>query len=232
MDSASLIAPFEDGKKAKKFCEKFIEAYTIPAFGAISKTEIDNVVFGLLIKSESINPNLQVYEIARKLNITPTKTRNLLFQWQLRNSDDSEKLKEGLRDALQSVRFGKDGSFLVFGIESPILREEFRSRLKNLGVFADASFSSEIVRLKMEHFVEFLDGFLNKETKEKMREALVKDGQVKDPSFKASAIRIMKHFAEKAIGPDGGEMVNFVEQLFQGNPNALRDGEALATSEE
>ena len=193
MDSASLIAPFEDGKKAKKFCEKFIEAYTIPAFGAISKTEIDNVVFGLLIKSESINPNLQVYEIARKLNITPTKTRNLLFQWQLRNSNDEKILEEGLAEALKSVRFGKDGSFLVFGMESPILREEFRSRLKNLGVFADASFSSEIVRLKVEHFVEFLDGFLKPETRKKMREALVKDGQVKDPSFKASAIRIIKH---------------------------------------
>ena len=232
MDSASLKKSFQDGDEAKSFCIELIKAYTTPAFGAISKTEIDNVVFGLMIKSGLIDLKLQVYEIARKLNITPTKTRNLLFQWQLRNSNDSEKLKEGLREALQSVRFGKDGSFLVFGIESPILREELRSRLKKQGIFADASFSSEIVRLKVEQFVEFLDDFLNEETTKKMREALVKDGQVKDPSFKASAIRIMKHFAEKAIGPDGGEMVNFVEQLFQGNPNALRDGEALANSEE
>ena len=232
MDSVSLIAPFEDGKKAKKFCEEFIKAYTTPAFGATSKTEIDNVVFGLMIESGSIDLKLKVYEIARELNITPTKARNLLFQWQLRNSNDKKTLEDGLAEALKSVRFGKDGSFLVFGIESPILREELRFRLKNLGVFADASFSSEIVRLKVEHFVEFLDGFLNKETTKKMHEALVKDGQVKDPSFKASAIRIMKHFAEKAIGPEGGEMVNFVQGLLEGKLNALKDGEALAKSEE
>ena len=173
-----------------------------------------------------------MYEIARLLNITPTKARNLLFQWQLRNSSDAQKLEERLREALQEVKFGKEGKYIVFGIESPIVREELRFRLKKLGIYADASFSSEIVRLSVEHFVEFLDGFLDEETKDKMHKALIRGGHVKDTSFKAATIRAIKGLAVKAIGPAGDELVGFVQQLFAGDEQALCNVEAHSNPEE
>ena len=163
MNLERLTKPLEKTYQAKLFSRKFLEVFAKPAFGAISKTEVDNLVFALLIEVGALDPKSQVYEIARDLNVTPAKARNLLFQWQLRSMGDGNALKDDLIATLRSVRFANEGNLLVFGIESPLLREELRSRLKRMGVYADASFSSEIVRLSVKHFVEFLDASLDKD---------------------------------------------------------------------
>ncbi len=169
-----------------------------------------------MVEAGAIDPKSQVYEIARDLNVTPAKARNLLFQWQLRSMGDGNALKDDLIAALKSVRFANDGNLLVFGIESPLLREELRSRLKRMGVYADASFSSEIIRLSVKHFVEFLDAFLDKEEKKAMHKALIKDSQLKDKSFKAVAFRILKGVAKKAAGEVGGELTDLFGEAVQG----------------
>ena len=70
---------------AEKFTGAFITAYMSPAFGARSKTEIDLLVFSCLIEAGVINPEAPEYDIARALNITPARVRNLIFNWQLRS---------------------------------------------------------------------------------------------------------------------------------------------------
>ena len=216
MNLEKLTKPLEDPSQAKLFSRKFIEVFSTPAFGAISKTEVDNLVFGLLIEVDALDPKSQVYEIARDLNITPAKARNLLFQWQLRSMGDGVTLKDDIVAALRSVRFTNEGNILVFGIESPLLREELRSRLKRMGVYPDASFSSEIVRLSVEHFVEFLDSFLDKKKKAAMHQALIKDGQMKDKNFKAVAFRILKGIAKKLVGEGVDELGNPFGDAVQG----------------
>jgi hypothetical protein len=227
MDLEKLTKPFETADQARRFSRRFVEAFATPAFGAISKTEIDNLVFALLVDVGALEPNAQVYEIARDLNVTPAKARNLLFQWQLRSMGDGAALKDDLMTALTSVRFANEGNLLVFGIESPLLREELRSRLKRMGVYADASFSSEMVRLSVKHFVDFLDVFLDKETKESTHRALIRDGQVTDKSFKAVAFRILKGIAKKAAGEVGDEVTDLfgdaVRGFMTGNADGVKD---------
>ncbi len=143
-----LIKVFEDPKKSKKFAVNFVQGFTTPAFGAISKTEVDNLVFALLIEAGAIDPESQVFEIARDLKVTPAKARNLLFQWQLRE-DGEGWLQHELVPALRSAKFVKDGDKLEFGIESPRLREELRSALKRKVVYADTSFSPELIRVSV-----------------------------------------------------------------------------------
>ena len=65
--------------------QRFIEAYTATAFGVLPKTEIDLLVFWLLIEAGVIDPNGPIYRTARALNITPAKARGILFQYQLRH---------------------------------------------------------------------------------------------------------------------------------------------------
>ncbi len=227
MDLKKLIEPFEQSDKAKLFSEKFVEGFTNPAFGTLSKAEVDNLVFALLIKVDALNPKSQAYEIARDLNVTPAKARNLLFQWQLRNMGDGPALKEDLVAALKTVRFTKEGDLLAFGIESPLLREELRSSLKRMGIFADASFSSEIVRLPVKHFVEFLDNILDQKVKQEMYQALIKDNLLKDTSFKAISFRILKGIAMKAVGEVGEDLADqfgmAVQGLAFGNIEAVKD---------
>ena len=216
MNIEELIKPLENSDHAKLFSRKFIETFAAPAFGAISKTEVDNLVFGLLVEVGALDPKSQVYEIARDLNITPAKARNLLFQWQLRSMGDGNALKDDLIAALKSVKFAKDGDFLIFGVESPLLREELRSRLKRMGVYADASFSSEMIRLSVKHFVEFLDVFLGEAEKKAMHKALIKDNQLKDKSFKAVAFRVLKGVAKKAAGEVGAELTDLFGEAVRG----------------
>ncbi|MDE0156036.1 MAG: hypothetical protein OXI88_00660 [Gammaproteobacteria bacterium] len=216
MDMNKLLTPLDDNEKVKNFYQNFIKTFVTPAFGAISKTEVDNLVFGLLIDAGALDPKSQVYEIARDLNVTPAKARNLLFQWQLRSMGNGDVLKKDLIEALSSVRFVKDGDLLSFGVESPLLREELRSRLKHLQIYADASFSSEIIRISVDHFVEFLDDFLGDIGKKKIQQALIKDNQIEDNSYKAAACRILKGIAEKAAGEAGGELTDLLGKAVSG----------------
>ena len=216
MDINKLLTPLDDNKKVKDFYENFIKIFATPAFGAISKTEVDNLVFGLLIDAGALSPKSQVYEIARDLNVTPAKARNLLFQWQLRSMGKGDVLKNDLIEALTSLRFSKNGGLLSFGVESPLLREELRSRLKHLRIYADASFSSEIIRISVEHFVEFLDDFLDDSEKRKINQALLNDNQIDDKSYKAAARRILESIAEKAVGKAGGELIDLFGDAVRG----------------
>ena len=224
MDINKLLTPLDDNEKVKDFYENFIKTFATPAFGAISKTEVDNLVFRLLIDARALDPESQVYEIARDLNVTPAKARNLLFQWQLRSMGNGDNLKNDLVAALKSVRFANNGDLLSFGIESPLLREELRSRLKRRGVFADASFSSEIIRISVNHFVEFLDDFLSDTEKEEMHQALIKDNQLQDKSFKAVASRILRGVAKKLASEAGAELYDLFGDIVQGLITGDADG--------
>jgi len=87
-------------------------------------------------------------------------------------------------NALKKTRFSKDGTLLAFGVESPLLKEEVAARLKLKGIFPDASFARELVKLSVEAFVEFLDEILDDDTKKAVHSTLVKDKQLPDKSFK------------------------------------------------
>ena len=217
MNNNKLLIPLDDDKKAE-FAEGFIEAFTTPAFGAISKTEIDNLVFRLLVAAGALKEKSQIYEIARDLNVTPAKARNLLFQWQLRSMDNQDNLDKALKAALTSVRFTSNSGLLMFGVESPLVREELRSRLKSKGIFPDSSFSSDIIKVSVEHFVEFLDTLVDDATKKTIREALLKDKQIKDDSFKSLVIEAVKDVGKKAVGQGTTELAGkLVEAIFDGD---------------
>jgi hypothetical protein len=137
------------------------------AFGACSKSEINLLVFTCLIEAKAIDPDAPVYDLARALNITPARARNLILNWQLRSTAVQADLRRNIVDALRKTRFSKDGTLLTFGIENPLLKEEIAARLRRKGIFSDASFSRELVKLPVDAFVEFLDEILTKEQRRK-----------------------------------------------------------------
>jgi hypothetical protein len=193
---------------AAKFTGAFIAAYMSPAFGARSKTEIDLLVFASLIEAGAIDPEAPEYDIARSLNITPARVRNLILNWQLRSTPTQSDLRGAIVKALKRTRFSNDGKLLTFGVESPLLKEEITARLKRKGVFPDASFSKELVKLPADAFVEFLDEIVDDETKKQVRATLVKDKQIPDTSFKTLATGVLVALGEKAAGEAGGALAD------------------------
>jgi hypothetical protein len=78
---ADIKAALSKAGNASKFATVFVSAYMSPAFGARSKSEIDLLVFSCLIEAGAIDPGAPAYEIARALNITPARVRNLILNW-------------------------------------------------------------------------------------------------------------------------------------------------------
>jgi hypothetical protein len=191
---------------ATKFAVSFVEAYMSPAFGARSKSEIDLLVFTCLVEAKAIDPEAPIYHIARSLSISPARVRSLILNWQLRTTPQQGDLLPAVVGALKKTRFTKDGTMLTFGVESPLLKEEITARLKRKGVFSDASFSKELIRLPVEAFVEFLDDIVDDATKKEVRTTLVKDKQLPDTSFKALATGVLAKLGEKVAGEAGKEL--------------------------
>lgn len=195
---------------AVTFASSFINGYLSPAFGVRSKSEIDLLVFACLIEAKAIDPNGATYDIARALNITPSRARGLLMNWQLRSIPASGDLRQALSNALQKTHFSKNGTLLAFGVESPLLKEEIVARLKRKGIFPDAAFAKELVKLPVDAFVEFLDDILDDTTKKDVRAVLVRDKQLPDKSFKALATGVLAKLGEKVAGEAGKEIAGEV----------------------
>jgi len=193
---------------AAKFAGAFIAGYLSPAFGARSKTEIDLLVFSCLIEANAIDPEAPEYDIARALNVTPARVRNLILNWQLRSTPVDGDLRGAIVEALKKTRFSNDGKLLTFGVESPLLKEEISARLKRKGVFPEASFSKELVKLPADAFVEFLDEIVDDETKKQVKATLVRDKQIPDTSFKALATGVLVTLGKKAAGEAGGAIAD------------------------
>ena len=198
-----LKAKLAEPAVGQKFSAAFTEAYLTPAFGARSKSEIDLLVLTSLIEAGALDPSAPIYDIARAFNVTPARVRGLIFNWQLRATTQGFDLRAALVAALGKTRFAKDGTYLAFGIESPLLREEIVARLKAKGVFADATFAREIVRLPVDAFVEFLDDLVDPEVKKAFKAKLVKDKQLADKSFTAITKGVLGKLAEKVVGKAG-----------------------------
>jgi hypothetical protein len=207
---ATNISILSKATAAQEFTASFIEGYLAPAFGARSKSEIDLLVFASLVKAKAIDPASPIYDLARNLNVTPARARALVLNWQLRSPDLQGDLRPLIVAALQRTRFSKDGTLLTFGIENPLLKEDVAARLKRKGIFPDASFARELVRLPVEAFVEFLDDVLDEDTKKAIRGTLVKDKQLPDKSFKALAIGVLGKLGEKVAGEAGKEIAGSI----------------------
>jgi hypothetical protein len=64
----------------------FLDRYLTPAFGSLTKSEVDLLVFSLLTEVGYLRPSDSQYDIARRLRVTPTRVRSLTMQMELRDT--------------------------------------------------------------------------------------------------------------------------------------------------
>ena len=231
----NIIQDIIRANKTEEFTKDFLTAFLEPSYGAISKTEIDNQVFTSLVKCGAIDSKSQVYDIARQLNVTPSKARNLLFQYQIRQSKDDNTLRQEISETFRGMRFHKDGDYISFGVESPILREEIKSSFKKIKFFPDGSFSSEIIRVPIDGLVEFIDTFLSEEEERDLLAVLKTGNHIPDDSLKNIAKTVLKKLGKAALSEVGEQLAertvdhvydlgtNFIQSLMTADTETLRD---------
>lgn len=197
---------------ATAFAKGFADAYFAQALGVLPKTEIDLLVFRLLIDGKVIDPGGSIFEIARALNLTPAKVRNLLFQYQLRCIDDTA-IDAMVFQTLGAAKFSVDDKRLSFGIESPLVRATIDGRLKANGVFADISLSGDILKVPLAQFGDFIAVLLTADKAKALETALKVEGHLKKTGFVAW---LNKYAAKAGEGAASGAGKQAFGSVFSG----------------
>lgn len=206
------------------FSRDFAQVYFGQAMGSLPKTEIDLLIFTLLIDLGVISADGSVFAIARALNITPAKARNLLFRYQLRHIDTPSG-DQMVATTLAKTNFSVDDKRLSFGIESPLVRAIIDSKLKECGVFADLSLSGEILRVPLDQFDQFIELLMGKEEAKKLEKALKKDGHLKGGSLNSF---LKKYGTSAASGAAGAAGKEGFAKILEGVGSFLSGGSAEA----
>jgi hypothetical protein len=170
----------------------------------LPKSEIDLLVFRLLIEAGIIDADGSIFAIARALNITPAKARSMLFQFQLRYLDEAA-ADRAVVASLVAARFSVDERRLSFGIESPLARATVDSRLKSAGIYADISLSGDILRVPLDQFDLFVTMLIGADRAKELERALKKDGHLKQGSLAAWLKKYGGAAATGALGAAGKE---------------------------
>jgi hypothetical protein len=186
--------------QSRLFGESILETLRQVPFGALPKTELDLALFRALVEARIIDVNTPIFEIARRLEITPSRVRTLLYRYRLMTQGGDDTVMEEIAAALTKTRFELTAGHISFGIEDPYIRDSLGALLKEQGVFADTSFNPETVRLTIGAFVDFTDRRLSDDDRERILRALKGDTHIELNRFKRVLKDVLAQLGRRFVG--------------------------------
>ena len=192
MENIDKISNEECGKKFKEI----VNEYLSPSFGAMSKRELDILLFTKLQELGLFDEKQGIYDIVSSLKITRAKARNLIYESNLRKMQNKN-LDEELRKIFTEPKFMKDSDKIMLEIDNPFLIDYLRFKLKEIGYITDGSFFSEIVKLTLESYVGLY------KTLSFSKETVIDNKLLKNEDFKKILLSVAKHWTQKYIGDEG-----------------------------
>lgn len=127
-------------------------------FGSLPKSELEIILFEAHIRAKMIDiESLSNFELACRLQCSPSKASNLVFNYRLRNvprkpADMQEKLAN-VTKVVTNRKNSKDGE-VTLNVDDRFWRGELVNQLKKANVFADTSFNPERITLDEKHFLK------------------------------------------------------------------------------
>jgi len=188
----------------------------LKSFFSLSKTEIEMFVLDLLEQTGEITEieKSSQYKLATKLKVSPTKAKNLWYNWSLRKYNDDEQLKKMLEKILldpKSNVYKDDSGWFFLQIENPLLLEYVKNIIQQEGHIQDGSFSSKIIKLRAKALDRLIDDCTSKEKKNEILKRL----GISEDKFKELVIGTIKEIVEQRIGKSGvalaGTAVNLIK---------------------
>lgn len=171
--------------KKEDLLTEFFEFYTAPAFGARSKSEIDLKVFELLGKCGYIDDDY--YKVSRKLKITPTRAKNLILNDKLRR--ESGNYDEKFIDLLKNLKFKisvNSNEIILLYVPDILFRKHIKAILKQKEIIWDSSFNSEIVKIRLDDFLDIVYEKL------KFKDSLIINWEIAKPKIKEKIFSQLK----------------------------------------
>ncbi len=205
-----------DAESAKDALRAIVEAYTRPAFGSLTKRDVDIMLFMQLQQLGVIDENPQLYDLVTQLRVTRSKARTLLYESNLRRSD-IEQLDRDLQELLRRPILFPDGDKIGLELDSPLLIDHLRHRLRAEGHITDGSFSPELVKLTHDGFAAIMAYCIGKSgNADRVRSALINAGAIADPSLKNVLKGAIRSLATIAASEAGGQLAETIGDRYIG----------------
>ena len=208
----SNIVDATQNETIKETLKYLLESYTTPAFGALPKNEIELIFLNALEKLGAISTEPEVYELVSKLRITRSKSRNLIYERELRKSSETE-LDQKVKSLLRKPLILKKGTEYKIEVENPLVSDHLKYKVQKLGYISDGSFSPSIVTLGLDSITALIDLYLTDEDKEQTRIALI-DAGAPDASFKGVLKATLGKIANRVASDSGEELMNSVTEFL------------------
>ena len=205
MDVATKFDLISDAD-CKKALLKLVDKYLNPAFGSLPKREIDLLLFEILEDLKIISDKPELYQLVSDLKVTRSKARGLLYDRELRKFRETE-LDALVKEALLNPIISKDGEEFKLEIESPLVSDHLRAKVKRLGLLSDGSFSPSIVKLPLKAVTGIIETYLSEKEKKKIKKVLLRAG-VPDSSFGGILKAVIKKAASKLASEAGEALVD------------------------
>lgn len=211
----SIIEKIEnqDAELVKSAYLELIAAYMQPAFGAMTKRDLDILLFTNLQKLGAFNRNPEIYDLVSQLKVTRAKARNLLYESKLRQTTEQE-MDDELKAVLVNPNFLKEKDKICVELGNPFLIDYMRSKLKKLGYITDSSFSPELVKLTAEAYIALFEALLPETSKSAVVEKFVKADVITDKSFKGVMRSALKKLGEKVADKAGGAIAESISDYL------------------
>lgn len=197
-----LIDRYDDlpDAEVKAALRQLLLVATSPAFGAVSKRELELALFEMLRELGLIGKKASLFSLMTELRVTRAKASQLLFDIEVRGrGDNPDALDDEVRDALKATRFAKDGEFFVLEIENPLVLAHLRDRLRGLGHVSDTSFNAAIVRMPLDAVTDLIVSLIPEDSRAGVRQALIRAG-APDNSIKGVLTNALKTLGAKVVG--------------------------------
>lgn len=187
------------------FASEFLAGFLQRGLGSASKKDVDLLVVNLLINQGPLATK-PLHEVSLLLQVPETRLATLIYEAKLRFAVvQADELKSAVLARLAAASFDYDHGWVMFEIEDRMIRQAFAAEMKQIGHFADGSFSREVVRVKQESFQALLDKrFLDKAEKAAIVKS-VSAALAQSDAFlnKITFRKIMTKFVEGAASETG-----------------------------
>lgn len=209
-------------EKSRDVLQKILSDYCLPSFGSMSKHDIDLLMFDAMISLGVFQSPLSIYDVMRKLKVTRSKARNLIYEHQLRaiEIENEEQLLVELRAILQRPLLSRKSDNVCIEIENPYMVDFIRCKLKDIGHITDGSFNPELVKMSTTAFSDLYFVYMDVADKDELNKIIVELNVVDDTSPKALLLRLLKEVASKSVGD---AFVKIGEDVAKSCLKTLRD---------
>jgi len=220
-----VIAQNIKADECQKVLIEILDRYLDPAFGSLSKKEVDLLMIGALEDLRYISYDPSIYDIENKLRITRSKARGLIYENELRHSDPDD-LDKRVKAALINPILQKEGDFFWLEIENPMVADHLRAKLHEMKFVSDATFSPSLIKLSLNAITGVVEYYMDKKEREKVRKDLIAAG-APNTTLPGVLKSVLKALALKYAQDAGGAIVEntscYLSAILEGTVASMND---------